>query len=73
MSDNSDDENCESVQPVCSLSEVEDYLDKLKAFALAKGQSSMLTNIIETSEMATSLRIETSCKQSKISDFFKQC
>ena len=73
VSDNSDDESCDSVEPVCSLNEVEDFLDKLKGFALAKGQSSMLTNLMEISEMATSLRIETSCQQSKISDFFKKC
>ena len=73
VSDNSDDETVESAEPVCSLSEVENYIEKLKSFALSKGQATMLTNIMDISEMATSLRIETSCQQSKISDFFKKC
>ena len=73
VSDNSDDETVESAEPVCSLTEVENYIEKLKSFALSKGQATMLTNLMDISEMATSLRIETSCQQSKISDFFKKC
>ena len=67
------DESDETDQtvPVCTLNEVEEYLEKLKVFALAKGQNQMLTNVMELTEMATSMRIQTSCQQKKISDFFQ--
>ena len=48
VTDESDDESDETDQtvPVCTLNEVEEYLEKLKVFALAKGQTKMLTNVI---------------------------
>ena len=57
LTDESDDESDETDQtvPVCTLNEVEEYLEKLKVFALAKGQTKMLTNVMELAEMATSM------------------
>ena len=55
-----------------TLNEVYEYLEKLMNFALAKGQSAMLSNVMDLTDMSTSMRIETSCQQTKISDFFKK-
>lgn len=73
VSDNSDQETEETPQTVCSPDEAEQCIDKLKAFALAQGQSKMISNLMELTELATSLRTETCCQQTKISDYFKKC
>ena len=77
VSDHSDDKNESEFAPVpsesVSLSDVDSYLEKLELFALSHCQSKMLSNLMELTEMATSLRIETTSQQSKISDFFKKC
>ncbi|KAH3700226.1 hypothetical protein DPMN_075198 [Dreissena polymorpha] len=55
-----------------TLAQVAKYLSGLKDFGLCKGQGSMLDHVMHIEDLFVEMRVEASCKQTKISDFFKQ-
>jgi hypothetical protein len=65
-----DDTASEEVSSVF-LGETQECLEKLKSFALGKGQNTMLDRIMTLQELFSCCRTEVSSKQSKISNFFK--
>lgn len=70
--ENSDSETVVEEASVCSVSEAFSYIDSLKDFACASGNSKMLDCVMELSALATGMRVQCSTKQTKISDFFKK-
>ena len=54
-----------------TLCEAQECIDKLKGFALGKGQNTILDSVMTLQELFTNCRTEVSTRQSKISDFFK--
>lgn len=73
VNDDDDDDDCdkENVTPVCTLSEAEHCIEKLRDFALCNGHNMLLNPIMEMAELTSSLRVSSYVKQKKISDFFK--
>ena len=49
---------------MCSLSEAEKYVRKLKC--------DIVTSVMELQESVSNMRVENTCKQSKIHDFFSK-
>lgn len=66
----SDSEEVCVAEKVCSLSEVSQYIEKLKAFACQKGHSKFLSGVMELNAIASEMHSDLACKQAKISDFF---
>ncbi|XP_045178721.2 tigger transposable element-derived protein 4-like [Mercenaria mercenaria] len=68
------DDGVDSDRPetVITMSEASDMLDKLKMFALSKGQDKWLDNIMDLQDMFVSCRAETQCKQTRIHEFFER-
>ena len=71
-SDSDDEKNQNETENICSLSEVNQYIDSLKAFACHKGNVKFLNSIMELSSIAAEMSVELSTKQTKISDFFQR-
>ena len=68
--DVSSDEESVDTTTVCSLSEAEQYVRKLKEFGLFHGKCDIVTSVMELQESVSNMRVENTCKQSKIHDFF---
>lgn len=75
--DDCDDEcddvgDCVEPETVITMSEASVMLDKLKVFALSKGQDKWLDNIMNLQDMFVKCRAETQCKQTRIHEFFER-
>ena len=70
--DVSSDEESVDTTTVCSLSEAEKYVRKLKEFGLFHGKCDIVTSVMELQERVSNMRVENTCKQSKIHDFFSK-
>ena len=71
-----DDQDCEEEivenvsEPVCSIIECSEYVEKFKNFARVHGKASMLESVIDIDELLNEMKMEISRKQTKISDIF---
>ena len=55
----------------CTTSEFLEYLDKMRRYALNRNQPEFLDKEMEFEDFLTRFRVETTEKQTKISDIFK--
>ena len=69
-SDSDDEKNHNKIEIICLLSEVNKYIDSLKAFACHKGNVNFLNSIMELSSIAAEMSAKLPAKQTKVSDFF---
>ena len=68
--DNDDGDDDNSSVEVCSVNLAEDYVSRLKQFALGSGHCDMLSNIMQLEDIFTMERVQGASKQTHISDFF---
>ncbi|XP_053388206.1 tigger transposable element-derived protein 6-like [Mercenaria mercenaria] len=55
-----------------SSTDVAQYLEKIRQYALCKNQPAMLDKVMDLDDLFTRLKVEMTDKQTKISDFFKE-